>query len=52
MTPIDTRWTRKSQEASTLHKELTAMEEIWEQEMWSFPEKRTPIGCPVPNGQL
>lgn len=39
--------TRTSQEASTLHRELKATEESWEQERWFSPGKGTPISCPL-----
>jgi hypothetical protein len=40
----------KAHRASILYKELQATEESWVQERWSFLEKSTSIGCPMPNG--
>jgi hypothetical protein len=34
---------RNAHKASTLHEELQATEESWEQEKWSFPGKISPI---------
>lgn len=41
----------KGHEASTLHKELKAIEQIQEQERWPSPEKRMSNGCLGPTVQ-